>query len=200
MLVALADSTNFNERSDYAVGLVFVGRTKEALEILQKLEREKPGSYFVAANLGTTFELLGNNEEALRWIREGIRRNPGSHEGTEWLHAKILEAKIAQEKDPDYFKKHSVLELDPEHASMAMTVDGRSFSPQSLADAINYQLRERMQFVKPPDPAVASLLFDIPPLKPRPSLWNRQRNFCNWQRNTAIPPKEFEPRPISTTT
>ena len=31
MLVALADSTNFNERSDYAVGLVFVGRTKEAL-------------------------------------------------------------------------------------------------------------------------------------------------------------------------
>ena len=29
-----------------------------------------------------------------------------------------------------------------------------------LADAIQYQLGERLQFVKTPDPAVASLLFD----------------------------------------
>jgi hypothetical protein len=55
----------------------------------------------VAANLGTALELLGNKEEALHWIREGIRRNPQSHEGTEWLHAKILEAKIAAQKDAD---------------------------------------------------------------------------------------------------
>jgi hypothetical protein len=29
-----------------------------------------------------------------------------------------------------------------------------------LVNAIQYQLSERLQFVKPPDPAVASLLFD----------------------------------------
>src|SRR5258708_17631923 len=95
MQLALANTTNFNERSDYAVSLVYVGKTKEAVELLQALEKEQPGTYVVAANLGTALELLGSNEEALYWIREGLRRNPQSHEGTEWLHAKILEAKIA---------------------------------------------------------------------------------------------------------
>jgi len=156
----LANSTNFNERSDYAVSLVYVGKTKEAVELLQTLEKEQSGTYIVAANLGTALELLGNNEEALKWIREGIRRNPQSHEGTEWLHAKILEAKIAAQKDAYYFKKHSVLELDPQHVSSAMTIDGRTLSPKQVGEAIEYQLQERLQFVKPPDPAVASLLFD----------------------------------------
>jgi len=49
-------------------------------------------------DLGTAYELAGKNEPALRWIREGLRRNPNSHKGTEWLHVKILEAKIEQEK------------------------------------------------------------------------------------------------------
>jgi len=160
MQSTLANSTNFNERSDYAVSLVYVGKTKEAVELLQTLEREQPGAYVVAANLGTALELQGNNEEALKWITEAIRRNPQSHEGTEWLHAKILEAKIAAQKDADYFKKHSVLELDPQHAGAAMVIEGRSFSPNEVGKAIEYQLEERLQFVKPPDPAVASLLFD----------------------------------------
>lgn len=160
MQSALANSTNFNERSDYAVSLVYVGKTKEAVELLRGLEKEQPGTYIVAANLGTALELLGNNEEALHWIREGIHRNPQSHEGTEWLHAKILEVKIAAQKDADYFKKHSVLELDPQQVSSAMTIDGRTFSPTEVGKAIEYQLQERLQFVKPPDPAVASLLFD----------------------------------------
>jgi len=160
MQSALANSTNFNERSDYAVSLVYAGKTKEAVELLQSLEKEQPGTYIVAANLGTALELLGNNEEALHWIKEGIHRNPQSHEGTEWLHAKILEAKIAAQKDVDYFKKHSVLELDPQPVSSAIIMDGRSLSPAEVVKAIQYQLEERLQFVKPPDPAVASLLFD----------------------------------------
>jgi tetratricopeptide (TPR) repeat protein len=160
MQSALVNSTNFNDRSDYAVSLAYVGRTKEAVDLLQALENEQPGQYFIAANLGTCLELLGNNEEALRWIREGIRRNPQSHEGTEWLHAKILEAKIAAQLDPDYFKKHSVLELDPSRVSSPMTIDSRLLKPSEVAKAIHYQLEERLQFVKPPDPAIASLLFD----------------------------------------
>jgi tetratricopeptide (TPR) repeat protein len=160
MEAALANSTNFNDRSDYAVSLVYLGKVEEAVNLLRTLERERPGTYFVAANLGTALELMGKNQEALQWIREGIRRNPESHEGTEWLHAKILEAKIAQERDPAYFKGHSVLELDPKQMSGAMNIDGRTFSPKEVAEAIQYQLQERLQFVKPPDPAVASLLFD----------------------------------------
>jgi len=156
----LRNATEFTNRSDYCVALMYLGRSQEAVDRLQKMEQEKPGEYYIAANLGTAYELTGNNEEALRWINEGIRRNPASHEGTEWLHAKILEAKIAREKEPTYFDKHSVLELSPAQISDAMTINGHAYTPLQVAQAIQHQLEERLQFVKPPDPAVASLLYD----------------------------------------
>jgi hypothetical protein len=53
-----------------------------------------------------------------------------------------------------------ILELKPGAAGEGMTVDGKNYSAQQLLKAIEYQLGERLQFVKPPDPAVASLLFD----------------------------------------
>lgn len=158
---SLRGSTNFNDRSDYAVALMFLGRSTEAVELLTKLEAEQPGKFFVAANLGTAYELTGSNAEALKWINEGIRRNPEDHKGTEWLHSKILEAKIAQEKDAEYFEKHSVLELQPgDIGEMVSVGHQKRLPPKDLADAIQYQLGERLQFVKSPDPAVASLLFD----------------------------------------
>ena len=156
----LESSTNYNDRSDYAVALAYTGRNKEAVQILQKLEQEQPGNYFIAANLGTALELAGDNDAALNWIREGIRRNPNSHHGTEWLHAKIIEAKIAQQKDSAYFNTHTILDLDPERVSAGLTVEGKLLLPKQIGEAIQDQLQERLQFVKPPDPAVASLLFD----------------------------------------
>jgi tetratricopeptide (TPR) repeat protein len=160
MEASLRGATNFNDRSDYSVALMYLGRSDEAVELLQSLEKERPGNYFIAANLGTALELSGNNEEALHWIQEGIRRDPKSHEGTEWLHANILEAKIAAKKDPDYFKKHSVLELQPQTLGEQVAIGPQKISRKKLAEAIQYQLSERMQLVKPPDPSVASLLFD----------------------------------------
>lgn len=156
----LRGSTNFNDRSDYAIALMYLGRNTEAVSLLTKLEQEQPGHFFVAANLGTAYELSGNNEEALRWINEGIRRNSKDHEGTEWLHAKILEAKIAQQKDAAFFEKHSVLGLEPGVICETIRVGEKSYSAKELTAAIEYQLGERLQFVKPPDPSVASLLYD----------------------------------------
>ena len=160
MEVNLRGSTNFNDRSDYSVALMFLGRSADAVEQLNKLEKERPGEFFIAANLGTAYELSGNNLQALYWIKEGVRRNPRDHEGTEWLHVKILEAKIAQTKDPHYFENHSVLELRPEQVGDTIKIDGKNMSPKDLAQAIQYQLGERLQFVKSTDPAVASLLYD----------------------------------------
>jgi tetratricopeptide (TPR) repeat protein len=192
MQAALANSTNFNDRSDYAVSLAYVGKTKEAVELLQSLEKEQPGTYVVAANLGTALELLGNNEEALHWIREGIHRNPQSHEGTEWLHAKILEAKIAAQKDADYFKKHSVLELDPQHVSSAMTIDEWTFSPKEVGEAIEYQLQERLQFVKPPDPAVASLLFDFAAIEAATNILESAKGLLKMAQEYGYPADRVE--------
>jgi len=167
MEASLRGASGFNDRSDYSVALMYLGRNDEAVELLQQLEKEKPGQYFIAANLGTAYELSWQNEEALRWINEGIRRNPNSHESTEWLHARILEAKIAQQKNPDHFKKHSVLELDPDAIGKVITIGQVKLSAEELVDTIEYQLAERLEFVKPPDPAVASLLFDYAAIEAR---------------------------------
>ena len=160
MEAELRSATNFNDRSDYSIALMYLGRSQEAVALLQKLEKEQPGKYFVAANLGTAYELAGDNENAAHWIAEGIRRNPESHEGTEWLHLKILEAKIARQSDPDYFKKHSVLDIVPEPMTPDTVLGKEQLHPAAVEEAIQHQLSERMQFVKPPDPAVAGLLFD----------------------------------------
>jgi len=161
MEATLRGATNFNDRSDYSVALMYLGRANEAVKLLEQLEKEKTGQYFIAANLGTAYELAGNNEQALRWINEGIRRNSHSHEGTEWLHVKILEAKIAQQKDSHYFETHSVLNLRPEQIEENVLFGDQKLTGTQLAYAISYQLAERLKFVKPPDAAVASLLFDF---------------------------------------
>jgi tetratricopeptide (TPR) repeat protein len=193
MEAGLRGSTNFNDRSDYSVALAYLGRNKEAIELLQELEKEQPGQYFIAANLGTVYELSGNNEEGLRWINEGIRRNSDSHDGTEWLHAKILEAKIAREKDPDYFKKHSVLDLQPDKIGSEIIIDGRRFSPQEVAKAIESQLEERMQFVKPPDPAVASLLFDYASIEAATEILESAERILQLAVEYGYPPERVQP-------
>jgi len=143
-------------------------RNAEAISLLEEMEKERPGEYATAGNLGTAYELAGKNEPALQWIREGLRRNRDSHQGTEWVHVKILESKIEQEKQPDYFKTHSVLNLDPNRIhdlSSVLTFENTQFSSKTVMEAIQYQLTERLQFVKKTDPAVASLLFDYAALE-----------------------------------
>ena len=150
-----------------AVALIHLGRIEEALAILEKLERTKPGSYDVAANLGTAYELMGDNDNAIKWISEGMKRNPESHFGTEWLHLKILRAKLAIKQDSIWSNNNSVLGIDWNLAgrdlSQVAVVDdqGLVHDAASVQKAIEYQLHERTEFVKPTDPTVASLLHDL---------------------------------------
>jgi tetratricopeptide (TPR) repeat protein len=189
----LRSATNFNDRSDYSIALMYLGRSQEAIDLLQKLEKEEPGHYFIAANLGTAFELAGNNEEALHWIAEGIQRNPKSHEGTEWLHLRILEAKIAQQKDPDYFKSHSVLDLDPRDINEDTPIGKDKLPPAEIAAAIQHQLTERLQFVKPPDPAVAGLLFDYAAIEAGTRTLESAKQILQMAESFGYPPEKIEP-------
>jgi hypothetical protein len=159
----LRGQTSFSNRNDYAVALILLNRAPEAISLLQVLEKEKPGDYYIAANLGTAYELAGENENALKWIQEAIRRNSESHDGTEWLHVKILEAKLAHPKDSRYFQGASVLKVEPTAVRSdtdLLTIGNEKRTVKDVKRAIEYQLKERLQFVKDADPSVASLLFD----------------------------------------
>lgn len=153
----------YQERSNYAATLVYKGEYAKAVEIFEELEKSHPGEYIIAANLGTAYELSGDNEKALKWISEGIHRNPKSHYGTEWLHIKILEAKIELAKDPNWLKTHSVLGLNFENEARPKMPwqwpEGQDV--KSTQEALEYQLHERLEFVKPPDPIVGELLGDL---------------------------------------
>lgn len=154
------DGNEVVRREFDGVRAVFEGRSDEAIGIFKKLEEDHPGRYSTAANLGTAYELHGDLELALKWIEEGIRRNPDSHQGSEWLHEVILKARMKLRDDPGFLNHGHLITL-PESVSgdSVITVDGHELQASQILDALLYQLGERMVFVKPQDPVVADLLF-----------------------------------------
>lgn len=158
-----AEDAPWDQHSDHAARLVYRGRATEAIALLEALEARHPGEYTVAANLGTAYELAGRPADARRWIAEAIERNPGAHAGTEWLHVRILDAQLALADDPAWLQTHAVLGLDfgpgARPAMPATWPAGQSF--RTTYEALRYELKERMGFVKPPDPIVAELLADF---------------------------------------
>ncbi len=158
---------SFDHLTELGVLLIHQGKYVDAARLFLAMERLFPGRYQTAANLGTTLELMGSDRLALRWIRIGMRRNPDSHWRTEWLHARILEAKIALAADSKAFEGRSVagLVFDPVTVPPLPTAyppgnDGKPVKPHEMNQALYYQLNERLQFVKPKDAVVASLLED----------------------------------------
>ena len=155
---------NLQHTNDLAVGRLLTGRLPEAISLLKEAEKRFPGQAIVAANLGTAYELSDNDAEALRWIREGVRRDPQEHEGTEWLHVKILEAKIALDRDPEWLERNTVLglnfgdaQLPVMPAMLPQNEQGEARTPEEIARAISYQMQERKKFVAPPNAVIADL-------------------------------------------
>lgn len=158
---------SFDHLTQLGVLLLLEGKHTAAVRLFVEMERIFPGRYETAANLGTALELMGRDRLAVRWIRIGMRRNPDSHQRTEWLHARILEAKIALAADPNALEGRSVAGVTFEATTvppLPMTYppgnDGKPVKPHELDQALYYQLNERLQFVKPKDAVVANLLED----------------------------------------
>lgn len=152
-------SKSMIDYSDLGVLFVYDGQYEKAKAIFQEVEKKLPNRYQTATNLGTVYELLGKNDSAYYWIKKGIKLNPHSHEGSEWIHLKILEAKIKAKGDEKYLWNTNILGIDfgdtktPEyHYNMPL---------DTLSKHLYIQLQERMTFIKPKDPTVAQLLFDL---------------------------------------
>lgn len=144
-----------------ALDFIYAGNHAAALPLLQEAESTTPGDYSIAANLGTVHELVGDNPAALRWIAEGIRRNPYAHRGTEWVHVLVLEAKIKDAATPDA-PRLPLIEIPARLTSdTPLSIGGSRRPAGEVRDAIFYQLIERMAFVKPKDRYVAELLFAL---------------------------------------
>lgn len=149
--VRLKKEKDYKLLSDYAVFLLKAGRIEESLEILKTLSRHYPSEYQIAANLGTAYELSGNVELAIQFIKKGIALNPDSHGGSEWVHLKVLETKLKLKVDSLYLSNHSVLNL---------TEDEKNSS--TIREQIIIQVRERFPFSpSSSDQIMANLLMDL---------------------------------------
>lgn len=154
------DASAADKMETAAVEKVVNGDFLGAIADLEKLEQETLGKYSVAANLGTAYELAGDNEKALKWITAGIGRNADSHLGTEWLHEAILRAKLDAAKRPANAPMPHILNV-PERMDKGTLIQagGKDYSAEQVQKALHYQLHERLAFVKPKDPYVADLLY-----------------------------------------
>jgi tetratricopeptide (TPR) repeat protein len=144
-----------DEQSDIAVNLAYLGRYDEALYILRRLQISHPNDYNIAANLGTTYELVGKNDSALLFIKKGMQLNPDSHEGTEWVHVKILEAKLKMANNPNWINSNSVLGTG---VSFSSKKSERLFQK---AEDIEYQLQERIPFTPFPDALLGNVFNEL---------------------------------------
>ncbi|WP_456313388.1 tetratricopeptide repeat protein [Pseudomonas shirazensis] len=147
--------------SDKGYILILEKKYDEALSLYLKIERLEPNRYSTASNIGTLYELMGKNEEALKWINKSITINPKSHNGSEWLHSRILEAKIKGKKS-----QTSKFLLNTDFGTEIKPVSELdTIQLNKLDKSLNYQLNERISFIKPKDNIIAILLFELGNIK-----------------------------------
>lgn len=143
--------------SDKGLILIILGKYQEAIDLYKGIEKLQPNRYSTASNIGTAYELIGNNTEALKWIKKGVQLNPSSHFGSEWIHVNILKAKIKGEK---YITSQFLIEKDFGKDKIPKSdMDRRSL--YDFRESLYYQLNERVSFVQPKDKIIAHLLFDL---------------------------------------
>ncbi|GAB0157228.1 hypothetical protein CHRYSEOSP005_24990 [Chryseobacterium sp. Alg-005] len=139
---------------NYATSLVYLGEYDKAIKIFKEIEAKKENQYELFSNLGTAYELAGDNENALQYIKKALELNKNSHHGSEWVHVKILEHKLGRLKLNHLLGNDFGKNEIPETALSQEELDG-------FVNDLSYQLSERTQFVKPTNDIVGKLYYEL---------------------------------------
>jgi tetratricopeptide (TPR) repeat protein len=143
--------------SDVGYVLIIQGKYKEALNMYLNIEKLKPYRYTTASNIGTLYELIGDNKNAIKWIKKAFAINPKSHSESEWIHIKILETKISNNKN---INGESIIGTSFGKETIPKTKLDKK-QRDKLIKALYYQLNERVTFIKPNDEIIGALLFEL---------------------------------------
>lgn len=152
---------SYKLHSDYGVLLLKFGKYAEGLKIFKQLIQQKPNEYQIIQNLGTAYELNGQLDSALFYIKKGLKINPNSHNRSEWIHVKILEAEIASKKDPNYLKKHpTLLGLHTQPYANKNDTELLKWSRDTLRQIL-HQLDERVPFSPRPNAIMSAVYYEL---------------------------------------
>lgn len=150
-------TNNIDYLSDKGYLLIVQRKYDEALKLYLNIERIKTNRYSTASNLGTLYELMGENQKAYNWIKKSIEINPESHNGSEWLHLKILESKI---KNLSNLSGHFLINTNFGTTGLPQTKLSKE-EIDKLAKEIYFQVNERISFIEPKDDIISILLFEL---------------------------------------
>lgn len=158
----MSNGGDFKTQNDLAVSLVYLGQYSKALVYFAAIKSNVPNQFATATNMGTAYELLGNAEQAQRWIGESLKRKTDHHDNSEWIHLKVLQAKQSGVVPASVIGLDFGTDAKPNMPpQLPQDAGGRTQTLIEVENALIFQLHERLQFVRPPDPIVASLLFDL---------------------------------------
>ncbi|MFW1954608.1 type IV pilus biogenesis/stability protein PilW [Acinetobacter guillouiae] len=159
-------SKSIEDLNDYGVLLIYAHQFDQAIQIFQRIEKSHPNLAKTAANLGTAYELAGQSEKAKYWIEQGMQRDPNLHQGSEWIHVKILDAKIQQQKDSTWIQRHDVLGLDfgqaaePKAKVKTVQFQHKHYDLDQILLHSQTQMNQRLRFAKR-DPITAQIIFNM---------------------------------------
>jgi len=149
-------SATFKTRSDIALNLMKLGQADSSIKILRPLLREHPNEYTINANLGTAYELAGQLDSALKYISEGYQINPKSHRGSEWVHIKILEAKLKEQQQSGWMATNAILDL--RELLNKVKAKNQHRARRNVNQSIFYQVRTRAPFTPAPNKILSNML------------------------------------------
>ncbi len=154
---------------DDAVRLIFSGDASGSRTQLEALAQRHPDNYWICANLAAACELSGDLPSAQQWVEKALTINPQAHEGTEWMHAAVIRARLALEKDASWLQSHTISGVPMDVVPKGFTLnDGRrTLSLEDIHRALMAHTFARLLFVKPKDPVAASLLTELAQVEAR---------------------------------
>jgi tetratricopeptide (TPR) repeat protein len=150
-------TANIEYLYDYGLVLMYQQKYEAAKNVFLTIEKDKPNRYSTAVHLSTIYELMGDNSDALLWIQKALYINPVLNDSSEWLHVKILEAKIYGERciNSDFL-------LGANFGRDSLPISSLSHEKlMQLRRSVFLQLNEQLTFIQPKDKVVAQLLFDL---------------------------------------
>lgn len=154
-----SDDDSFQNQSNIAVVLMKLGKAKEALALLKPLIARHPKEYQLNANIGTAYELTGDLENALKYIKKGYQIFPDAHHKSEWIHVKIIEAKIKEQSNPGWLRSHPIVTVEELVAHM----HGREMHPEYRHhhNQLAHQIKTRAPFTPAPNAVIANLALTL---------------------------------------
>lgn len=153
------DNIDFKEFSDVGIHLARLGKYEQALDIFIWLNEKHKDEYRIVSNLGTLYELNGQVDSAYKYIEKGLKLNPDSHLGSEWVHLSILKAKKHIEEDSDWLLKNKVLNLNLTD-TIGLYTEAHDKVMLTIWQ-ISHQLEERIPFTPDSDLLLANVLLEL---------------------------------------